>query len=90
MSSKNILKMNPFKAYIYKFCAMYGCTIEDICKMTGFSPTNFKRAMQNRKITLNTYFRLCEGLCKLSKQYNEGYYLVRIKRALLQEDLRNE
>lgn len=84
------IRMNPFKAYIYKFCSMYGCTIEDICKITGFSPTSFKRSLDNKRITINTYFRLCEGLCKISLHYNEAFYLVRIKRALLQKEIRND
>lgn len=90
MTSDHQNRMNPFKAYIYKFCSIYGCTIQDICKVTGFQKSNFRRSMDNRRITLNSYFRLCEGLCKLSKQYNEDYYLVRIKHALLQKELRNE
>lgn len=90
MTPEQIKRMNPFKAYIYKFCTIYGCTIQDICKVTGFQNANFRKGMNTRRITLNSYFRLCEGLCKLSKQYNEDYYLVRIKHALLQKDLRNE
>ena len=90
MTPDQIKRMNPFKAYIYKFCAIYGCTIEDICKITGFAPANFKKSLNTRNITLNTYFRLCEGLCKLSLQYNEEYYLVRLKHALLQKEIRND
>jgi len=90
MTPEEIKRMNPFKAYIYKFCAIYGCTIEDICKVTGFQKGNFRRSMDSRNITLNSYFRLCEGLCKLSLQYNEEYYLTRIKHALLQKDLRDD
>lgn len=69
---------------------MYSCTIVDICKITGFNQSHFRKMMETRSITLKSYFRLCEGLCQLSVQYSEDYYLVRIKHALLQKDLRND
>ena len=76
------IKNNALKAYLYKFCSMYHCTIEDIAKTAGTSKSNLHRMMKAQKMNIDSYFALCDALSKISNMYDSSYYLVRIKFAL--------
>lgn len=65
-----------------QFCSNYNVTRTKIAQEAGISRSNITAMTKRSTMNLDTYFKLCTALSRLSNMYDEGYYLVRIKHAL--------
>lgn len=84
------MERNKLKELMKLFCANYHCTFEKIANEAGLKKGNFSRIISNQRMTIDTYFAICDAMSKLSNMYDESYYLVRIKYALTTKDNRKQ
>lgn len=81
---------NKLKELLKLFCSNYNCTLTTIAHEAGINKSNFSRIINAQRMTIDSYFAICDAMSRLSNMYDESYYLVRIKYALTIKDNRKE